>query len=69
MNLTNCVAEAARRAFDDLSLSLQKSAHDDNSIEELEECLKIMDKNEVNISNSVMKTKTVPSHLPPNKLL
>jgi len=40
-------AESARRAFDNLSLELQKSTEDDNLAEELEEFLKIMDNNVV----------------------
>ena len=47
MNLTSSVAEAAFRVFDGLSQEIQKSAEDDNFIEELEEFLKIMNNNEI----------------------
>jgi len=40
-------AEAARWAFDNLSLELQRSAEDDNFTEELEEFLNIMDNSDV----------------------
>ena len=48
LNPTNSFAGAARRAFDDFSLELQKSADDDNFIEELAEYLNIMGNNDVN---------------------
>jgi hypothetical protein len=35
MNPSHSYAEAARRAFENLSLELQRSADDDNFIEEL----------------------------------
>jgi len=44
-------AEAACRAFDNLSLELQKCTEDDNFTEELEEFLKIMDNNDVGEEN------------------
>jgi len=44
MNRTHSFSQAARKAFDNLSLELQKSANDDNFIEELEEFLKIRNK-------------------------
>jgi hypothetical protein len=47
MNHTISFAEAARRAFDNLSLELQRSAEDDNIAQELQEFLKIMDSNDV----------------------
>jgi len=46
MNPTNSFAEAARRAFDDLSPEFQRSTDDDNCVEELEEFLQIMDNND-----------------------
>jgi len=47
MNPTNSFSEAARRAFDNLSLELHRSTEDDNFAEELEKFLKIMDNNDV----------------------
>jgi len=46
-NPSNSVAEASRRAFENLSLELQRSAEDDTFTEELGEFLKIMDNNDV----------------------
>ena len=48
MNPSSSFAEAARRAFDNLSLELPRSTEDDNFTEELEEFLKIVDNNDVN---------------------
>jgi hypothetical protein len=47
VNFSTSFAEAAVRAFDNLSLELQRSAKDDNFVEKLEEFLKIMDNNDV----------------------
>ena len=47
MNRSSSFAEATRRAFDNLSLALQKCTEDDNFTEKLEEFLKIMDHNDV----------------------
>ena len=41
-------SQAARWAFDNLSLELQKTTEEDNFTEELEEFLKIVDNNDVN---------------------
>ena len=46
-NPSNSFAEASRRAFENLSLELERSAEDDTLTEELEEFLKIMDNNDV----------------------
>ena len=70
MNPTTSFAEAARRAFDNLSLELRRSAENDNFVEELEEFIKITDNNDVHedeffiISNSNIKTTTTVSLRP-----
>ena len=46
LNPTNSFVEAACWDFHDLSLELQRSADDDNFIEEVEEVLKIMENND-----------------------
>jgi len=47
MNYSSSFAEAARRAFGNLSLELQKSAEDDNFTEELGEFIKIIENSDV----------------------
>jgi len=55
MNPSSSFAEAARRAFDNLSLELQKSTEDDNLTEELEEFLKIMGNNDVDDDDDIIE--------------
>ena len=47
MNPPSSSSQATRRAFDNLSLELQKTTEDDNFTKELEEFLKIMDNNDI----------------------
>ena len=47
MNPSSSFTEATRRAFDNVSLELQKSTEDVNFVEELEEFHKIMNNNDV----------------------